>query len=146
MANYYKGTIEERFMDKVFPEPNSGCWLWGGALARGYGEFQIGTHKKTRQIGAHRFSYQMHVGPIPEGLDLDHLCGVRSCVNPGHLEPVTRAENLRRGTGAPVGGCVKGHMWVDGALYVSPKGKRSCRLCNQQRSREWYIRCKTRGM
>src|SRR6188472_1096483 len=62
------------------------CWVWNGAVrTTGYGQF-------SRCTFAHRLSYETHVGPIPDGLDIDHLCGVRLCVNPDHLEPVTRAE------------------------------------------------------
>lgn len=83
-------TLMERFWAKVERDP-SGCWLWTASLADGgYGHF--GRWK------AHRYAYETLVEPVPHGLDLDHLCRVRHCVNPSHLEPVTRAENLRRGT------------------------------------------------
>lgn len=72
--------------------PN-GCWLWTGTIERtGYGRFWLG----GRQEIAHRASYALLIGPIPEGLTIDHLCRVRACVNPDHLEPVTLAENIRR--------------------------------------------------
>lgn len=72
----------------------NGCWIWLGRInGFGYGELKCG----ERRLKAHRVSYEHHVGPIPEGLDLDHLCRVRPCVNPEHLEPVTRSENIRRG-------------------------------------------------
>jgi hypothetical protein len=77
---------------------SDGCWNWTGALSRnGYGRFgpQAGL-----TVGAHRFAYELLVGPIPEGLDLDHLCRNRRCVNPAHLEPVGRSENLARGATA----------------------------------------------
>lgn len=74
------------------------CWIWTGAIASGtgYGQAHVGEIPR-RKIGAHRALYELHRGPIPAGLALDHLCRVRSCVNPDHLEPVTRAENDRRG-------------------------------------------------
>ena len=73
---------------------DSGCWEWRGARTTdGYGTFSI--HSKT--VYAHRYSYEIHMGDIPDGLVLDHLCRVRHCVNPGHLEAVTNAENVRRG-------------------------------------------------
>jgi len=85
-------TPDERFWPKV--DRGGACWLWTGALyVNGYGAFR---GPDGRTIRAHRFAYERVVGPIPEGLDLDHLCRVRACVNPAHLEPVTRAENLRR--------------------------------------------------
>jgi hypothetical protein len=71
------------------------CWLWTGTIANnGYGHiYREGGPLMT----AHRLSYEVHVGPIPDGLTIDHLCRVRHCVNPDHLEPVTVAENNRRG-------------------------------------------------
>lgn len=74
---------------------DSGCWLWLGPLNRGYGS--IGNRKGDRAWRAHRIVYRILVGPIPGGMDLDHLCRVRHCVNPEHLEPVSRATNIRRG-------------------------------------------------
>lgn len=77
-----------------YVEDESGCWLWVGECNdNGYGRFSV----KGRKVYAHRSSYEIHVGPIPEGLHIDHLCRVRNCVNPEHLEPVTRSENVRRG-------------------------------------------------
>lgn len=85
----------ERFMGKVQVN-DDGCWLWTGKLNNsGYGSFGVGA-RGTGVRGAHRWSYEYHVGPIPKGLQIDHLCRVRNCVNPGHLEPVTAAENNRR--------------------------------------------------
>lgn len=72
---------------------DTGCWLFTGALVTGYGRIGLGdTHALT-----HRVMYELLVGPVPEGMDLDHLCRRRACCNPRHLEPVTRRENLLRG-------------------------------------------------
>jgi hypothetical protein len=87
---------EERFYDSIEPEPNSGCWLFALGGPRGYGYLSVGG-RGGRRVLAHRFSYELHVGPVPEGLVLDHLCRVRRCVNPRHLEPVTQRENVFRG-------------------------------------------------
>lgn len=80
-------------------EENTGCWIWQRAKDRhGYGL----AHVNRKTLPAHRMIYQRLVGPIPQGLDLDHLCRTPLCVNPEHLEPVSRAENLRRGTATKV--------------------------------------------
>jgi hypothetical protein len=87
--------MRERFLDKVIVCPMSGCWLWQACLDKqGYGRFARCTGWKDR---AHRVSYELFVGFIPDGLVLDHRCRTRACVNPLHLEPVSDAENKRRG-------------------------------------------------
>lgn len=78
--------LPDRFWEKVQTYPASDCWLWTGCLWKGYGEFF--TAKGTKK--SHRIAYETLVGSVPDGLQLDHLCRVRSCVNPEHLEPVTR--------------------------------------------------------
>lgn len=88
----------ERFWPKVRKEPSpSGCWIWTGAIRRGdgYGEFHA---RQGMSRLAHRVAYEPLVGPVPDGLQIDHLCRVRRCVNRAHLEPVTHAENVRRGS------------------------------------------------
>lgn len=132
-------TMQERFDAKMMPEPNSGCWLWlAAASSLGYGYFFDGKLKL-----AHRVSYEMHVGPIPDGLDLDHLCRNPSCVNPDHLEPVTRKENINRGIVAQVHRvryakithCPQGHAYDEKNTYRHPKGCRICRTCQRERMR-----------
>jgi len=87
----YRPTAHERFLAKVVKTDT--CWLWQGSHTRqGHGTFN--PHCKT--IGAHRYSYEHYVGPIPESLDVDHMCRVPACVNPKHLEPVTKSENQLR--------------------------------------------------
>jgi hypothetical protein len=94
--------IVQRFAKMVDLEGENGCWLWTGRQdGKGYGSFSVQQSPgvwKTRK--AHRISYELHRGRIPEGLQLDHLCRVRNCVNPDHLEPVTNRENSLRGYGA----------------------------------------------
>lgn len=86
--------LRSRFLSKV--TKTNTCWLWNGAKTKpGYGKMYC--HQTKSVEGAHRVAYALFVGPIPSGLDLDHLCRVRGCVNPAHLEPVTRSVNVLRG-------------------------------------------------
>jgi len=85
--------LAERFDTKV--RKTEGCWYWTGAIGTG-GYGRIGTGEGKRLEQAHRVAYELYVGPIPEGLHIDHLCRTRSCVRPDHLEPVPQAENNRR--------------------------------------------------
>jgi hypothetical protein len=84
-------TTEQRFWAKV--QKADGCWLWTGALVRGYGSFRA---ESGRHVYAHRWAWEAARGPIPSGLELDHLCCAPACVNPEHLEPVTHRENTVR--------------------------------------------------
>ena len=153
--------LPERFRSKIVAGPN-GCWLWTAAKDRaGYGRFSINrkiavVEGRPRHYAAHRYCYEILVGPIPSRRDLDHLCRIPACVNPAHLEPVTRQENLRRGSG--VGGalwngqpsepmkamaernrakthCPQGHPYVEGNIYWSRDGSRKCAECAKARMR-----------
>ena len=88
-SQHARRSVSERFFDRVLPEPNSGCWLWEGYIlsSAGYGI--------VRGKLAHRFSYELHYGAIPSGLDIHHKCGVTACVNPAHLKPMTRVDNVK---------------------------------------------------
>lgn len=121
----------KRFWEKV--QKTETCWLWASNVnGSGYGHFWNG----NRLVVAHRWAYEHLIGPIPEGLQLDHLCRVRRCVNPSHLEPVTRGENIRRGDhqGRRKTHCPQGHIYDETNTRVYA-GKRSCRMCNNVRRR-----------
>lgn len=123
-------SVEKRFWAKV--DQSGECWNWTASCDRkGYGRFTVAHDVK---VGAHRFAYEQVVGAIPDGLDLDHLCRNRACVNPNHLEPVSHKENVRRGeswlTSASKTHCPSGHEYAGGNLYVRPSdGARMCRSC-----------------
>jgi hypothetical protein len=100
------------------------CLLWTGVLTySGYGQISI----RDKKDNAHRAAYRVWVGPIPEGLEIDHLCNVRNCIEPTHLEAVTHAENIRRRYARQVE-CVNGHRLAETA-YLSIRGSRVCRAC-----------------
>jgi hypothetical protein len=112
----------DRFYRYVSPEPNSGCWLWTGFVSHsGYGQLGVGSMKdSTRRIAvAHRVAHELFKGPIADGLEVDHLCRVRSCVNPEHLEAVTPSINVRRST-APA---VNSRLGVMRRGELSPRSK-----------------------
>lgn len=127
-------TTSQRFAEK-YTISKDGCWLWVGAISdTGYGSFWDG----EKSLSAHRHSYESTHGKQPSDMHLDHLCRVRRCVNPVHLELVTPRENLRRGNGGPREFCKNGHsMRVSG--YLRPDGKgRMCRKCATVRGRDRY--------
>lgn len=116
----------------------SGCWRWLGYVdPNGYGRKNLRKHEGGGYVYAHRWSYEQMVGPIPEGLTIDHLCRNRGCVNPEHLEPVTRGENVLRGEGPAAQAarkthCPKGHAYEGENLYVNPNtGHRMCVTCQR---------------
>jgi hypothetical protein len=125
--------IHDHFMRRVLVT-DDGCWLWCGATVRGYGTYM----KQGAAFIAHRYAYEQLVGPIPAGLDLDHLCRVRACVNPAHLEPVTRGENLRRGYAARglKSFCAQGHPFDEANTFQRKGGGRGCRTCRNKASRD----------
>jgi len=114
------------------PEPQTvdGCWLWaGGKTAAGYGQH--------RRVYVHRASFEAYVGPIPNGYQVDHLCRVRACYNPAHLDAVSEAENVRRQPNVIAQlartHCPWGHAY-DESMRRST-GKRHCRACNREKER-----------
>jgi hypothetical protein len=116
------------------PEPNTGCWLWTGALTtRGYGSVRF----DGRGWHAHRLSYQAHRGKLIPTMEVDHLCRTHCCVNPAHLEQVSHATNVARGDlgktntnrGRAMTHCHRGHVFDEQNTYMQPSGWRKCRRC-----------------
>lgn len=136
-----------RHVDRCGPDD---CWLWHGAhTGNGYGRFDTDGHYL-----AHRFSYELHKGPIPYGLVIDHLCRVRNCVNPAHLEAVTQRENIIRGElgkeREKSTHCGNGHEYTsENTYWHQRKGKRgrfrTCIACLRQRTREYRAAAKARA-
>lgn len=147
-----RGTPAERFWRKVdkngpvpIYRPDLGCcWLWTSGLdGAGYGMF-------SEQGAAHRFAYELLVGPIPAGLQLDHLCRVPACVRPSHLEPVSHAENIRRGASGPLSDlrppkpwpthCFNGHELTARNTAIREGNRPVCRRCSSDRTIRWQRR------
>jgi hypothetical protein len=118
---------------------DNGCWLWTLSVFTRTGYARIAVPGPTGTVTrlAHRVSYETFVGPVPDGLHLDHLCRVRRCINPQHLEPVTPRENLLRSPAAPAAlnaaktHCPRGHAYTADNTYTTPDGRsgRICRAC-----------------
>lgn len=127
----------DRFQAKYESVTESGCWIWTASLdLNGYGQFSY----KGKRHAAHRVSYELFKGPAPT--ELDHICRVRCCVNPDHLEGVTHHVNLMRGrsfsaVNAQKTHCPHGHLLAGGNLHIRPNGKRQCRSCIKQRNVIW---------
>jgi hypothetical protein len=131
----YPDWLMERFWAKV--DKTESCWLWTASCnGGGYGMFRDAVME--RRADAHRFSYEFHVGAIPAGLVLDHLCRNRNCVNPEHLEAVTQRVNVHRGLRGPanVTHCPQGHPYEGENVIYATDGARKCRACNRIRNRE----------
>ncbi len=133
--------------ERLFPRVDADgiCWLWTGARNRGgYGVISRG--RRDGAVIVHRAVWELLVGPIPEGADLDHLCRVRACCNPDHLEPVTRAVNVARGArraGVERGtSCRRGHPFTPENTITTSRQRRACRTCKTETQRRYRIRRK----
>lgn len=131
----------ERLQRHCMPVTESGCWLWTGSEdMKGYGQLTF----NKKHYRAYRFSYEIFKGTIPAGMTLDHLCRVRLCVNPDHMEVVTNKENVLRGHGVTANNaakthCKHGHEFTEENTYVfryRASGGRSCLACRRRRRDE----------
>lgn len=126
------------------------CWLWTAHVRpNGYGNFAFWLNGSIQNLYPHRVSYEIAKGPIQAGLVIDHLCRVRHCVNPAHLEQVTTRENVLRGLGIAATNakkvvCDSGHPLTGENLYVQPRGDRVCRECARRSRRAWNAKRRAR--
>lgn len=137
--------LPQRFQEMIQPEPLTGCWLWSD-VGRRYGYARV-THQGRRAY-AHRVVWELLVGPIEDGKELDHLCRVTCCVNPSHLDPVVHSVNWHRGSGPAALAndvarrrarthCLNGHPFAGENLQIRKDGARECRTCQRRRLRDW---------
>lgn len=131
-------------MNKVQKDEKSGCWVWTGSKRRGKyvkgksverlrGELRMGGVSGKNRL-AHIVSYEHFVGPVPEGMELDHHCHNTLCVNPDHLEPVTHTVNMQRRMDSGLPHCKHGHLYTPETTYINIRGRRECKVCIKARN------------
>jgi len=123
---------QEEFADKIeCGTEEDSCWVWTAANnGRGYGQFTL----NDKKILAHRFSYMLYKGKIPEGYHIDHLCKYPPCVNPDYLEAVTQKENMNRIERIEKTHCPQGHEYSEENTYVN-NNKKTCKTCRRKKDR-----------
>lgn len=130
MLEVLQEILGDRFLDKVYFDPNTGCWLWCAGILQGphggYGRYSY----KGNDRPAHVISWETINGSVPEGLELDHLCKIRQCINPKHLEAVTHQVNIRRGPLGSATHCKLGHLFSVQNTKLS-HGSRICKTCSR---------------
>ena len=137
-----------RFFSKVWVNELTGCWEWTASKNwGGYGRFR---YRTNQELLCHVAAYLAFVGDIPNGLELDHLCRVRRCANPAHLEVVTRRENIARGVSKAAysirtGMCINGHERSGANLIHRPDGYTECRICRREIYARYRARKRTRS-
>lgn len=130
----------EKLAGKYKVNPSTDCWVWTASLnSAGYGRLR--EHPSNKTLLAHRVSYEAFVGPIADGLVLDHLCRNRACINPVHLEAVSFKENVRRG-GAVKTHCPQGHAYDETNTGKGNGGSKRCLTCHRERQRAYGQRIK----
>lgn len=141
MSGRMKGLpINVRLLSRTVIDDGFGCWEFTGTTSGGYG--MIGRPNNGGMALAHRISYELFVGEIPEGLTIDHLCRNRRCINPWHLEAVTGKVNVLRGDGPTAKNvrkthCPKGHPYSAENTRIGKNGGRFCRTCHREANAAW---------
>jgi len=137
--NSYVATVEQKLDGYSIPEPMSGCHLWiGSKSVDGYGRMEI----KGKTYSAHRVSWELRRGPIPNDKKIDHICRNTSCINVDHLRVVTHQENManRPEVIRNKTHCARGHAYDEVGFYLSKRGQRHCRPCKIAREAERYAK------